>query len=92
MTGLVSKRTFGLSVLLIAAATLSIGLLPTYATAGVWAPVLLLLCRLLQGFSLGGELPGALIFAGKSVPQKRFINSLPASSPRRSVLDRFSVP
>jgi len=66
------KRTFGLSVLLIAAATLSIGLLPTYATAGVWAPVLLLLCRLLQGFSLGGELPGALIFAGESVPQKRF--------------------
>jgi MFS family permease len=66
------KKTFGLSVLLIAAATLSIGLLPTFATVGAWAPVLLLLCRLLQGFSLGGELPGALIFAGESVPQKRF--------------------
>jgi MFS family permease len=66
------KKAFGLSILLIAAATLSIGLLPTFATVGAWAPVLLLLCRLLQGFSLGGELPGALIFAGESVPQKRF--------------------
>jgi MFS transporter, MHS family, proline/betaine transporter len=49
------------SILVMAGATLGIGLLPTYHSIGVWAPVLLLLCRLLQGFSAGGEIVGASI-------------------------------
>ncbi len=47
------------SILVMAAATLGIGLLPTYASIGLWAPALLLGCRLLQGFSVGGEYVGA---------------------------------
>jgi MFS transporter, MHS family, proline/betaine transporter len=47
------------SILVMATATLGIGTLPTYRTAGAWAPVLLLLCRLLQGFAMGGEYIGA---------------------------------
>jgi MFS transporter, MHS family, proline/betaine transporter len=48
-----------LSIILLAAATLAIGVLPTYATAGVLAPALLLACRLVQGFAVGGEYIGA---------------------------------
>ncbi|WP_051809619.1 MFS transporter [Actinoplanes subtropicus] len=50
------------SILLMAVATLGIGLLPTYATAGALAPALLLACRLVQGFSVGGEYVGANVF------------------------------
>lgn len=50
------------SMALMGVATLSIGLLPVYATAGLWASGLLLLCRLLQGFAISGELNGIAIF------------------------------
>jgi MHS family proline/betaine transporter-like MFS transporter len=49
------------SISLMAVATLVIGLLPTYRTAGAAAPALLLACRLLQGISIGGEYVGANI-------------------------------
>jgi MFS transporter, MHS family, proline/betaine transporter len=49
------------SILLMAIATLGIGVLPPYRTIGVAAPILLLICRLLQGFSIGGEYVGANI-------------------------------
>jgi MFS transporter, MHS family, proline/betaine transporter len=55
------RRALAGSVLLIGVGTLSIGLLPTYSTAGPWAPVLLLACRLAQGFSVGGEYVGSNI-------------------------------
>lgn len=65
------KRMFTLSILLMAAATLGMGLLPTYAQIGVWAPVALLLLRILQGAAIGGEVPGAWVFVAEHVPANR---------------------
>lgn len=53
------KKMFTLSILLMALPTLAIGLLPTYASMGIVAPILLLLMRILQGAAIGGEVPGA---------------------------------
>jgi len=55
------RTALALSVLVMACATLAVGLLPTYGSIGAWAPLLLLICRLLQGFSVGGEYVGANI-------------------------------
>lgn len=64
---LAGRRVVFMSSALVAAlATLSIGLLPSYATLGLAAPVLLLALRLVQGLCLGGELPGALVYAIES--------------------------
>jgi MFS family permease len=65
------KRVFAFSILLMATSTLVIGLLPTYETAGVLAPSLLLLMRVLQGIAIGGELPGAWTFVTEHVPAKK---------------------
>ncbi len=56
------KPALVLTILLMAAGTVIIGVLPTYASVGIAAPVLLLLARLLQGFSTGGEWGGATAF------------------------------
>ncbi|MBN8897828.1 MAG: MFS transporter, partial [Rhodospirillales bacterium] len=56
------KPALVLTILLMAAGTVIIGVLPTYASIGIGAPVLLLLARLLQGFSTGGEWGGATAF------------------------------
>lgn len=65
------KRMFTLSILLMAVPTLTMGLLPTYATIGVGAPLLLLAMRILQGAAIGGEVPGAWVFVSEHVPQHR---------------------
>jgi MFS family permease len=65
------KKMFTLSVFLMALPTLGIGLLPTYASLGAWAPVLLLLLRILQGAAVGGEVPGAWVFVAEHVPPSR---------------------
>src|SRR5262249_43021132 len=49
------KAMLSLTLLLMGVATFCIGLLPTYATIGPWAPVLLVILRMLQGFGVGGE-------------------------------------
>jgi MFS family permease len=59
------KRMFMLSIMLMALPTLAIGLLPTYATAGFWAPLMLLCLRILQGAAIGGEIPGAWVFVAE---------------------------
>ena len=61
------KRMFMLSILLMAIPTLLMGLLPTYASAGVLAPILLLLLRIMQGAAIGGEAPGAWVFVSEHV-------------------------
>ena len=61
------KRMFMLSILLMAIPTLLMGLLPTYAQAGVLAPILLLLLRIMQGAAIGGEAPGAWVFVSEHV-------------------------
>ncbi len=66
------KKLFRLSIIMMSVATLGIGLLPSYATIGGMSVVLLACLRLLQGLSVGGELPGALVFAAEHVsPQRR---------------------
>ena len=66
------KKMFTLSVFLMAVPTLIIGLLPTYASIGIAAPLLLLLMRVLQGAAIGGEMPGAWVFVAEHAPEKRY--------------------
>ena len=65
------KQMFTLSIFLMALPTLGIGLLPTYGQVGIWAPVLLLLFRILQGVAVGGEVPGAWVFVSEHVNPSR---------------------
>jgi MFS family permease len=62
------RRVFLGSVFVVSAATLAMGLLPTYSSVGIAAPVLLLGLRLIQGFCFGGELPGAITYLVETVP------------------------
>ena len=64
------RDSFLLSLATMSGATLLMGLLPTYATAGVWATAAFVLLRLVQGFCLGGELPGAITYAVEVVPPR----------------------
>jgi metabolite-proton symporter len=59
------KRLLMLSLILMGVATVLIGLLPTYAQIGVWAPIGLILLRLVQGFAVGGEWGGAVLMAAE---------------------------
>ena len=59
------KRLLMLSLVLMGVATILIGLLPTYAQIGVWAPVALIVLRLIQGFAVGGEWGGAVLMAAE---------------------------
>ncbi|MCW6033124.1 MULTISPECIES: MFS transporter [unclassified Pantoea] len=65
------KKMFSLSILLMALPTLAMGALPTYASIGIAAPLLMLLMRVLQGAAIGGEVPGAWVFVAEHVPEKR---------------------
>lgn len=58
------------SLLLMGLATFLMGVLPTYASAGLWAPALLVLLRILQGIAVGGEATGALTMVAESMPGK----------------------
>jgi MFS family permease len=65
------KRMFMLSVLLMAIPTLVIGLLPTYQSIGMFAPLLLLAMRVMQGAAIGGEAPGAWVFVAEHARRGR---------------------
>ena len=65
------KYAFLVTLLIMGGATFVIGLLPTYETIGVAAPIILVLLRLLQGLALGGEYGGAAVYVAEHVPDKK---------------------
>ncbi|MFJ4141675.1 MFS transporter [Pseudomonas sp. NPDC089734] len=63
------KRMFSLSILMMALPCLLIGIMPTYAQIGYWAPLVLLALRVLQGAAVGGEVPSAWVFVAEHAPK-----------------------
>ena len=64
------KPALTITLILMGVATTLVGLLPGYATLGIWAPILLILCRMVQGLAVGGEWGGASLMAVESAPAK----------------------
>ena len=73
------KATLVMTLILMGAATALIGVLPTYTQIGVWAPISLIILRILQGFSAGGEWGGAALMAVEHAPvdKRSFFGSFP---------------
>ncbi|WP_033306950.1 MFS transporter [Streptomyces iakyrus] len=73
------KSMLVISLLTMGLATVGIGLLPTYETVGVWAPILLVTLRFIQGIGVGGEWGGAVLMAVEHAPEnkKTFYGSFP---------------
>jgi hypothetical protein len=65
------KYTFLITILVMGVSTALVGVLPTYASIGAWAPVCLVLLRLLQGLALGGEYGGAATYVAEHAPRHR---------------------
>lgn len=65
------QKVLAVTMIMMAAGTFAIGLIPSYASIGVGAPILLLAARLVQGFSTGGEYAGASTFIAEYAPDKK---------------------
>ncbi|MEV7605886.1 MFS transporter [Paenarthrobacter sp. NPDC089322] len=65
------QKVLAATLMLMAASTFAVGLLPGYAQIGIWAAALLVLLKLIQGFSTGGEYAGATTFVSEYAPDKR---------------------
>lgn len=65
------QKVLATTLMIMAASTFAVGLLPGYAQIGIWAAVLLVLLKLVQGFSTGGEYAGATTFVSEYAPDKR---------------------
>jgi MFS family permease len=65
------KTTFLVTITLMGAATVAIGLLPDFSQAGIIAPILLIAMRIIQGFALGGEYGGAAIYVAEHAPNAK---------------------
>lgn len=75
------KPVLMLTLLMMGVSTTLIGLLPTYASIGIWAPIFLLLLRIVQGLGAGAEYAGAVVMAGEIASDRRgLFASLPAAA------------
>ena len=64
------KTALSISIIVVAAAAFAIGCIPSYAVIGIGAPILLLICRTVQAFSVAGEYSGSAVFIGEYAPSK----------------------
>src|SRR5258708_22409381 len=73
------KPVLVITLMLVGVGTFLIGLLPTYNSAGIWAPVMLVALRLVQGFGAGAEYGGPGVFSGEHAPpgQRRLVRRFP---------------
>lgn len=88
------KHVLIVTLLIAGVATVLMGVLPTYATIGLWAPILLVTLRLVQGFAYGGEVAGAVLMATEHAPDGRrgFYGSfIPAAAPAGLLLATLAV-
>lgn len=77
------RKVLILTMVMMSAATFAIGIIPSYETIGIFAPILLLLCRIVQGFSASGEYAGAALMIAEHAPRKRrglLVSLIPAST------------
>ncbi|WP_045730262.1 MFS transporter [Pseudarthrobacter chlorophenolicus] len=65
------QKVLAMTLMIMAAATFAVGLLPGYSVLGIWAAVLLVVLKLVQGFSTGGEYSGATTFVCEHAPDRR---------------------
>ncbi|EGD54786.1 MFS transporter [Gordonia neofelifaecis] len=65
------QKVLAITMIMMAAGTFAVGLIPSYASIGIWAPILLLCARMVQGFSTGGEYGGATTFIAEYSPDRR---------------------
>lgn len=65
------KHVLAITILMMSGATLCAGLVPSYHSIGLWAPILLVLLRMIQGFSTGGEYGGAATFMAEYAPSRK---------------------
>ncbi len=65
------QKVLSATIILMAISTFCIGLIPSYDSIGILAPILLLVCKLVQGFSVGGEYTGAAVFVAEFAPDRK---------------------
>lgn len=65
------RRVLGLTIIMIGVGSLIVAVTPSYATAGIFSPIMLLFARLLQGFSAGGEFQGSTVYIAEHAPADR---------------------
>ncbi|WP_036461207.1 MFS transporter [Mycobacterium sp. 141] len=65
------KHVLAITIVLMAGATFCVGLVPSYASIGLWAPAIMVVLRMIQGFSTGGEYGGAATFMAEYAPSRR---------------------
>lgn len=78
------QKVLAVTMIMMAIGTLCIGLIPSYSSIGVWSPILLVLARMVQGFSTGGEYGGATTFIAEYSPTNAAASWAPGSSSARS--------
>ncbi len=65
------QKILAVTIIIMSVSTFAIGLIPSYASIGIWAPILLLIAKLAQGFSVGGEYTGAAVFVAEYSPDNK---------------------